>query len=473
MGNRLWISDVKQEGIQKGFFRKQNSKSEFDAYFVTGEFRGQRKRGNARLLMSRKKKNIFTALSLSAVLAIGIPCYAGTTQEQIDSANEDKAQTQTQLVSVQDRINALEAQKGNAEAYLAELNSQLTDISGQMTQLQTQYDQKLSEIAQIEQELEAAKETEKTQYEDMKLRIKYMYEESTNAGALESLFSAESFTDFLNRAENMSQINQYDRDMLSEYQDTVNEIKEKENQLVSEKQNIEVLKQEQEQQQEAVEALFENSYREYESYVQEIQSSESDKVSLVSQIQAQEDALNSLISQKYAEEAAEKEAAQQAAMAAQQEAAQQEATAAQQAETSEYTAQTEQSTQSTGNENMSGESVETDSAADTGISDSGNDADAISTTYLGNFKLTAYCSCAKCCGKWSAYAGLTASGAYAAEGVTVAMGGVPFGTQLMINGHTYTVQDRGTPYGHVDIYFSNHQAAVQFGLQYADVYQIN
>lgn len=471
---------MKQEGVQKGFFRKQNSESEFDAYFVIGEFRGQSKRGNARLLMNRKRKNIITALSLSAVLAIGIPCYAGTTQEQIDSVNENKAQTQTQLVSVQDRINALEAQKGNTEAYLAELNSQLTDISGQMTQLQTQYDQKLSEIAQIEQELEAAKESEKTQYEDMKLRIKYMYEESTNAGALESLFSAESFTEFLNRAENMSQINQYDRDMLSNYQDTVNEIKEKENQLVSEKQNIETLKEEQEQQQEAVEAIFENSYREYESYLQELQSSEGEQAALVSQIQAQEDALNSLLSQKYTEEAAAKEAAQQAAAieAAQQQAAANEA-AQQQAAANDAVQQaaavTAQPEQSTANEDASSVSAETTSPAQTDTSDSENTAGAneISTTYLGNFKLTAYCSCAKCCGKWAAYAGMTASGAHATEGVTVAMGGVPFGTQLVINGHTYTVQDRGTPYGHVDVYFSDHQAAVQFGLQYADVYQVN
>ncbi len=425
--------------------------------------------------MSRKKKNIFTALSLSAVLAISIPCYAGTTQEQIDSVNGDKAQTQTQLMSVQDRINALEAQKGNTEAYLAELNSQLADISGQMTQLQTQYDQKLLEISQIEQELDAARESEKTQYEDMKLRIKYMYEESTNAGALESLFSAESFTDFLNRAENMSQINQYDRDMLSEYQDTVNEIKDKENQLVSEKQSIEDLKEEQEQQQEAVEAIFENSYREYESYVQELQSSEGEQAELVAQIQAQEDALNSLLSQKYAEEAAAKEAAEQAAaqQAAEEAAAQQAADSeAQQTETQEAVVQPEQSTS---NENTSSGSAESTSLSDSNVSDSGNAAGAneISTTYLGNFKLTAYCSCAKCCGKWSANAGMTASGAYAQEGVTVAMGGVPFGTQLVINGHTYTVQDRGTPYGHVDIYFSNHQSAVQFGLQYADVYQVN
>lgn len=427
--------------------------------------------------MSRKKKNIFTALSLSAMLAISIPCYAGTTQEQIDAVNGDKAQTQTQLVSVQDRINALEAQKGNTEAYLTELNSQLSDISAQMIQLKAQYDQKLGEIAQIEQELDVAKESEKTQYEDMKLRIKYMYEESTNAGALESLFSAESFTDFLNRAENMSQINQYDRDMLSKYQDTINEIKDKENQLVSEKQSIEALNEEQEQQQEAVEAIFENSYREYESYIQELQDSQGEQAELVSQIQTQEDTLNSLLSQKYAEEAAQQAAAEAAANEAAQQAAAEAAAneVAQQAAANTAANEAVQQEQASTDENVSSESTQAPAATDTNIPDSQNEpaANEISTTYLGNFKLTAYCSCAKCCGKWAAYAGLTASGAHAEEGVTVAMGGVPFGTQLVINGHTYTVQDRGTPYGHVDIYFSNHQAAVQFGLQYADVYQVN
>ena len=50
------------------------------------------------------------------------------------------------------------------------------------------------------------------------------------------------------------------------------------------------------------------------------------------------------------------------------------------------------------------------------------------------------------------------------------MAGLPFGTQLIINGEVYTVEDRGTPYGHVDIYMDDHQQALQFGVQYADVY---
>lgn len=91
--------------------------------------------------------------------------------------------------------------------------------------------------------------------------------------------------------------------------------------------------------------------------------------------------------------------------------------------------------------------------------------------FLGNFKLTAYCSCPVCCGIWSG--GPTASGLMPIENHTVAMAGVPFGTNLIINGKLYTVEDRGTPYGHVDIYMNNHWDALQFGVQYADVFEKN
>lgn len=90
--------------------------------------------------------------------------------------------------------------------------------------------------------------------------------------------------------------------------------------------------------------------------------------------------------------------------------------------------------------------------------------------YLGNFKLTSYCACPICCGVWSDGTATTASGTKATEGRTVAMGGVPFGTKLVIGGFLYTVEDRGTPYGHVDIYKNSHQDALNFGVQYADVY---
>ena len=103
--------------------------------------------------------------------------------------------------------------------------------------------------------------------------------------------------------------------------------------------------------------------------------------------------------------------------------------------------------------------------------DTGTSSDDSAGTYLGEFTLTAYCSCSICCGSWSG--GGTASGTTPAAGRTVAMGGIPFGTKLLINGNVYTVEDRGTGYGHVDIYMDSHSAALQFGSQKASVYQLN
>lgn len=85
-------------------------------------------------------------------------------------------------------------------------------------------------------------------------------------------------------------------------------------------------------------------------------------------------------------------------------------------------------------------------------------------TFFKNYDLTAYCKCSICCGHWSNVPG-TASGATPVEGVTIAVNGVPFGTELYIEGYgTYIVQDTGGMGSNViDVYFSSHEAACNFG----------
>lgn len=99
---------------------------------------------------------------------------------------------------------------------------------------------------------------------------------------------------------------------------------------------------------------------------------------------------------------------------------------------------------------------------------------AASGTYLGTFWVTAYCPCPICCGEYSNMVNpTTASGAPAVEGVTCAApSNFAFGTELIVDGHTYTVQDRGGAINgnHLDIYFSNHQAALNFATGYYEVY---
>lgn len=102
---------------------------------------------------------------------------------------------------------------------------------------------------------------------------------------------------------------------------------------------------------------------------------------------------------------------------------------------------------------------------------------------IGTFTATAYCPCVECCGIWSAehpsrnadYVQRTSSGAIPEEGRTISADWdvLPKGSEVVINGHPYIVEDTGGAIkGHrIDIYFESHEAALEFGVQEVDVYR--
>ena len=100
--------------------------------------------------------------------------------------------------------------------------------------------------------------------------------------------------------------------------------------------------------------------------------------------------------------------------------------------------------------------------------------DAVSTsettgTNLGKFKVTAYCSCAQCCGKTN---GITSSGTKATANHTIAASTqFAMGTKLKINGIVYTVEDRGGAISgnRIDIYMDSHSQALAWGVRYLNV----
>lgn len=102
---------------------------------------------------------------------------------------------------------------------------------------------------------------------------------------------------------------------------------------------------------------------------------------------------------------------------------------------------------------------------------------------LGYFVLTAYCSCPECCGEYAYSRPLddygnpivyTASGAVASAGTTIAVDPsvIPYGTSVIIDGHTYIAQDTGGAIvgNRIDVYFDNHEDAWNFGYQEAEVF---
>lgn len=94
----------------------------------------------------------------------------------------------------------------------------------------------------------------------------------------------------------------------------------------------------------------------------------------------------------------------------------------------------------------------------------------------GTFRITAYCSCAKCCGKWASLngGGYTASGTKVKEGRTIAVykDQIPFGTEVKIEGlGTYIAEDTGSAIKEncIDVYFDSHEEALNFGVKYLNV----
>ena len=211
------------------------------------------------------------------------------------------------------------------------------------------------------------------------------------------------------------------------------------------------------------------------SYISQISASEEEASALQAQISSADNSIALLIQQAEAEKAAQ-EAAEEAAREAEEAAAEEDTEAEEDYgyDASEDTTESSsESTSSTVIVEEVEEDVQEGASSESSSSEESSSEESSSAsgqgTYLGNFTLTAYCNCAQCCGTAG---NLTASGTVPAAGRTVAMAGVPFGTQLMINGNVYTVEDLGTPYGHVDIYFDSHSDALAFGLQTADVYQV-
>ena len=119
----------------------------------------------------------------------------------------------------------LENQKAAVEGEVNDLQTQLNTLMIKMNELEGQLIVKGQELVQAKQDLAVAEDKKQQQYEDMKLRIKYMYEEG-DVSALERVMSSGSMAEALKQGEYVEQVHSYDRDKLEEYAQTVTEVED-------------------------------------------------------------------------------------------------------------------------------------------------------------------------------------------------------------------------------------------------------
>ena len=181
-----------------------------------------------------KKRLIATVLAM--VMVISGTQMAGATT--LSKAKNQKSQAQDNLNSVNSEIKNIESQQSSLQAEINQVDADLVQVLIDIDVTAEEIENKKVELAQAEADLEAAKEKEAEQYDAMKNRIRYMYENG-DSSFLDALVGAQSFADVLNKVENFSKVYDYDRNLLVEYQNTKTEVANLVTQVEDEKNDLE------------------------------------------------------------------------------------------------------------------------------------------------------------------------------------------------------------------------------------------
>lgn len=185
--------------------------------------------------------------------AVLLPCMAVTTVTAAPSTDE------------------LEQQKAEAENEVQDLQAELTELLNKVAEMEEQLIATGEKITQTQQDLEEAQAKAEEQYDDMKIRIKYMYEDG-DSDIWEALLTAEDFSDFLNKAEYISTVHSYDRQKLEELQQTQQQIADLKETLVAEQKTLEEQQADYQAEEESVNAELEAKRAEVEDFDVQLQA---------------------------------------------------------------------------------------------------------------------------------------------------------------------------------------------------------
>ena len=220
--------------------------------------------------------------------------HAMTKQE----AEDQKKEAQENEKEAKGVLESLEAQQNKIVQEIADLDAQATEIQTQITKQEAQSDDLKQEISETQKKLDEAQKAEDEQYEAMKQRIQYLYEEG-EVEYMDALLSSMSFSDILNKSEYIDQMSEYDQKQLAKLVKTKNEIAQYESDLQADLRQVESLKTDLQNNQTQLQALIDQKQEQLSVYDDDVEAQKS----LMAKFTAQREAAEKLIAQLSRQEA--------------------------------------------------------------------------------------------------------------------------------------------------------------------------
>ena len=212
-------------------------------------------------------------ITFSGYINSGLEKVYAKTQKQKD-AEKKKSQAEQDLKDKKNEINGLKDQQQITADDIKNKSAKLDEILAAQKKLQTDVTSKQAEIEQNQKDLAAAQEKQQEQYDAMKKRIQFMYENSAEDNIWTAIIESNGITDMLNRIEYVSDVYDSDRALMDSYQAAVEQVKEIGTKLDNDMNELTAMQDDYEKQQADVEAAIvalENQKEQYASQIAQAQ----------------------------------------------------------------------------------------------------------------------------------------------------------------------------------------------------------
>ena len=227
---------------------------------------------------------------LSLIFAMAATQILPVSAARKDDVQAQKSETQNKLSEAEARANSLEEQKGAIMGQIRSSEQELVDVLSQIDILAGEITDKEAEIEKTKEDLVQAEQERDEQYEAMKKRIQYMYENGGSDAWAQILLESDSIASMLSKVENTEKMYAYDRAELKEMKEAVQEVKDLETKLENEKSELETAKEEQEGMKGAL-----------QTKIDDLKANATDYEAQIANVKAQAEQYKNLIAQQTAE----------------------------------------------------------------------------------------------------------------------------------------------------------------------------
>ena len=227
---------------------------------------------------------------LSLIFAMAATQILPVSAARKDDVQAQKSETQNKLSEAEARANSLEEQKGAIMGQISSSEQELVDVLSQIDILAGEITDKEAEIEKTKEDLVQAEQDRDEQYEAMKKRIQYMYENGGSDAWAQILLESDSIASMLSKVENTEKMYAYDRAELKEMKEAVQEVKDLEEKLENEKSELETAKEEQEGMKGSI-----------QTKIEDLKANASDYEAQIANVKAQAEQYKNLIAQQTAE----------------------------------------------------------------------------------------------------------------------------------------------------------------------------